>query len=167
MKRFWKPSRWRGSMSAIERIIEDEGGTKTLAAFLATHCPYPACITLSGDLGAGKTTFTQYFIRQLAPNAGDITSPTFTLAQQYDLPEKKSLWHIDLYRIKHEGELAEIGLEEGLQIAICIIEWPEIAEHLLPQDRLSIEITQLEGDKRKICLYSDAQTWNTLLCKLP
>ena len=117
---------------------------KAYAKKLAEATKAPACICLIGDLGAGKTEFARAFIRA---KAGEVTvaSPTFNIVQVYD-----NIQHFDLYRLKSAEELQEIGLEDALQTSICLIEWPQIAESLLPKDRTIIKLEVLDSDTRRI-----------------
>ena len=98
-------------------------------------------ITLSGDLGAGKTTFARALIRHLArdPNI-PVPSPTFTLMQQYELPQF-SLVHADLYRLDGPSELAELGFDDLPKNAVVLLEWPDRAAGFLPADRFDIAFT--------------------------
>ena len=95
-------------------------------------------ITLSGDLGAGKTAAARAMIRYLADDETiEVPSPTFTLAQGYELPPFP-LVHADLYRINDPSELEEIGLSPLPDGAVALIEWPERAAGALPADRIDI-----------------------------
>ncbi len=97
-------------------------------------------ITLSGDLGAGKTAAARALIRFLANDENlEVPSPTFTLAQTYDLPSFPVL-HTDLYRINDPDELAEIGLSPLPEEAMVLIEWPERARNLMPPNRIDIAL---------------------------
>ena len=94
-------------------------------------------ITLSGDLGAGKTAAARAMIRYLADDdALEVPSPTFTLAQIYDQPFP--IVHADLYRINDASELEEIGLSPLPEGTLALIEWPERAPDALPHDRIDI-----------------------------
>jgi len=98
-------------------------------------------ITLSGDLGAGKTTFARALIRRLADDpAIEVPSPTFTIMQTYELP-RFPVVHADLYRISGADELAELGFEDLPVGALTLLEWPDRAAGFLPPDRLDIALT--------------------------
>ncbi len=96
-------------------------------------------ILLKGNLGAGKTTFTQEFCKQL--NVEDeVSSPTYSIVNEYHYPKGK-IFHFDLYRLKNLNEAFEIGIWEYIDSQqICIIEWPEIFEHELIENYHLIEI---------------------------
>lgn len=105
-------------------------------------------ILLKGEMGAGKTTL----IKELAVILGssDSTgSPTFSLVNEYDIPNGK-IYHFDLYRVKSEEEALDFGVEEYLYSGeYCFIEWPEIIEGLLPDEYHLIEII-VENNQRRI-----------------
>jgi N-acetylmuramate 1-kinase len=98
-------------------------------------------VTLSGDLGAGKTTFARALIRYLAGDETiEVPSPTFTLIQTYELP-RFTLVHADLYRLSGAAELAELGFDDLPDGAVVVMEWPDRAAGFLPPDRLDITFT--------------------------
>jgi N-acetylmuramate 1-kinase len=118
--------------------LPDEEATCRLASDLAAILQPGDVVTLSGDLGAGKTTFARAVIRTLAGDATlDVPSPTFTLLQTYTLA-CQTVVHADLYRIGDAEELWELGLEEATAGAVTLIEWPEVAAAVLPGDRLDV-----------------------------
>jgi N-acetylmuramate 1-kinase len=118
--------------------LANETATAHLMADLALLVSAGDVITLSGDLGAGKTAAARTMIRYLAgDDALEVPSPTFTLAQSYDLPPFP-LIHADLYRINDASELEEIGLSPLPEGTLALIEWPERAQGALPDDRIDI-----------------------------
>ena len=117
--------------------LSNETATAQLMADLALLVGPGDVITLSGDLGAGKTAAARAMIRYLANDPMlEVPSPTFTLAQTYDLPFP--ILHADLYRIDDAGELEEIGLSPLPEGTLALIEWPERAPDALPHDRIDI-----------------------------
>jgi hypothetical protein len=126
---------------SFNAALADEGGTYRLMADVAAVIEAGDVITLSGDLGAGKTTFARALIRFFAGDQGiEVPSPTFTLTQTYALP-RFAIVHADLYRVSGPAELAEIGLEDTPDGAVLIVEWPDRAGRLLPADRIDIAFT--------------------------
>jgi N-acetylmuramate 1-kinase len=121
--------------------LADEEATRRLMVDIAAALAPGDLITLSGDLGAGKTTFARALIRHLAGDQTvEVPSPTFTLMQAYDLP-RFSLEHADLYRLSGPAELAELGFEDIAPDAVTLLEWPDRAAGFLPADRLNVALT--------------------------
>jgi tRNA threonylcarbamoyl adenosine modification protein YjeE len=121
--------------------LSNEAATAHLMADLALLIGPGDVITLSGDLGAGKTAAARAMIRYLAgDDALEVPSPTFTLVQAYDLPPFPLL-HADLYRVSDASELEEIGLSPLPEGTVALIEWPERAPQALPADRIDIALS--------------------------
>jgi N-acetylmuramate 1-kinase len=121
--------------------LSNETATANLMADLVLLIVPGDVITLSGDLGTGKTAAARAMIRYLAgDDALEVPSPTFTLAQVYDLPPFPLL-HADLYRINDPAELEEIGLSPLPEGTVALIEWPERAPSVLPEDRIDIALS--------------------------
>ncbi len=119
-------------------------------------------ITLSGQLGAGKTTFTQGLALGLNIKK-HVTSPTFTLLKIYngDLP----LYHIDAYRL--EGVEQDLGFDEYIEgDGVCVIEWSNFIENILPKECLNIEFNILENDDRKLTFKAKGERYERILDKL-
>ena len=107
-------------------------------------------VCFNGDLGAGKTTF----IRQLCLEWGvmdNISSPTFSIINQYKSTSKGSVFHFDFYRMEDAKEAMDIGVEEYLDSGqICLIEWGEKIESLLPQENIHIVEISLAADNKRV-----------------
>lgn len=128
-----------------------EKETKSLAAKIAKNLK-STVISLTGQLGAGKTTFVQGFAKGL--NIKDkIISPTFVLIRQHSIPHTNGhLYHIDLYRLEDTSQITHLGLEEIIKNPenITIVEWAEKAEKLLPKNTVKINIEKIGQDQRRI-----------------
>lgn len=133
-------------------VITSLDETKSLASKLASMAKQGDCFCLTGDLGAGKTEFSRAFIQSLCGEV-NVSSPTFNILQVYENGSAPAIYHFDLYRIKDEGELEEIGFYDALDNGISIIEWPQVAEEVLPKTRrTNIHMEILGEEKRKITI---------------
>lgn len=107
-------------------------------------------VAFAGNMGAGKTTFIQALCRTLGVST-EVTSPTFALVNEYFTAEGDSIFHFDLYRIEDPAELFDLGYEEYFFSGEpCLIEWPEKAEHLIPEDALRVEIRVNDDGSRDL-----------------
>lgn len=106
-----------------------------------------------GGMGAGKTTFIKAVCEQMGVE-DVITSPTFAIVNEYTVASTgESIFHFDLYRIKKIEELYDMGYEEYFYSGhLCFIEWPELAEDLLPEETVKVTIEQDEDGDRKVIL---------------
>ena len=122
-------------------ILADEAATAAVAARLARLLTGGDVVTLSGGLGAGKTTFVRHLLAARG-HQGDVPSPTFGLVIPYDHLDPV-LWHADLYRLEDPAELAEIGLDSLGDDSILLVEWPDRAGPAAwPRAlRLTLEVT--------------------------
>jgi len=131
-------------------ILNSEQDTQSLAEQLAT-LPLTGGVWLAGDLGAGKTTLTRYWLQALG-HTGAVKSPTYTLVEPYSIQRKdgsiKPVYHADLYRLQDPEELSFIGFDEYLDEpeALVIIEWASRADSYLPPPALFIDMTQSVSD---------------------
>jgi tRNA threonylcarbamoyladenosine biosynthesis protein TsaE len=136
--------------------------TQDLAVALAALAQHGDLVVLAGDLGAGKTAFVQGFGRGLGVTE-PITSPTFTLAQQYE--GRLLVHHLDVYRLDQLGEVADLGLSELLDDGgVVLIEWGDAILPVLPNDYLEVRLTYGSGDHagdddRRIVLRAVGPGW--------
>ncbi len=149
-------------MESLEVVTCSSEETKKIASKLASLLSAGTLITLSGQLGAGKTTFTQGLALGLNIKK-HVTSPTFTLLKIYngDLP----LYHIDAYRL--EGIDQDLGFDEYIDgDGVCVIEWSNFIENILPEECLNIEFNILENDDRKLTFKAKGERYERILDKL-
>jgi len=118
--------------------LPNEQATRRLAIDVATILEPGDLITLSGDLGAGKTAFARALIRSVAGDDNiEVPSPSFTLMQIYELP-RFPVVHADFFRLSGSAELSELGFEDLPENAVMLLEWPDRAANFLPADRIDI-----------------------------
>lgn len=127
-----------------EFILNNVEEMRAWAADFAKTLSVPSVVALHGDLGMGKSEIARAAIQTLRGAETVVPSPTFTIVQSYD-----GISHFDLYRVEDAAELTEIGLGDAIENDITLIEWPEIAADMLPDNTIHLFITQ-NGDGRKI-----------------
>ncbi len=129
--------------------VKDEASMAKIGERLASVIKSGDVILLEGPLGAGKTTLARGLIQKFC-GAHDVPSPTYTLVETYENAECP-LWHFDLYRLEKPEDVWELGLEDALDQAVALIEWPDRIEGLLPADALRLTIS-IEGKMRAITI---------------
>lgn len=146
-----------------ERHVEvnDEAGTARAARALSRLARSGDVITLSGPLGAGKTSFARGFISALG-GGEEIPSPTFTLVQVYD-GVSGTIYHFDLYRLERPEDAFEIGIEEAFADGISLIEWPDRLGRYLPADRLDVSIRPGTGETQRTIDFVSGPSWGERL----
>lgn len=153
----------------LDCLLYDAEATAALAERLAPLLRAGDMLLLTGDLGSGKTSFARALIRALpGPNGEDMSqdevpSPTFTLVQIYER-RLAAVWHFDLYRLSAAEEIYELGWEEAVGQAICLIEWPERLGRLAPHSALTLSFAY-EGSGRRLTLAGD-RDWRERLSAL-
>lgn len=120
---------------------------EAFGAKLAEVADKGALVTLSGNLGAGKTTLTRGFMHAVG-HTGAVKSPTYTLVEPYDI-NGRNIMHFDLYRLSDPEELEYLGFRDYLDgTSLCLIEWPEKANGFLPEPDLAISIYVVKGGRQ-------------------
>ena len=128
----------------MEYILNNLQETRNFAREFAKTLHAPITVALHGDLGMGKSEIARTIIQTLRGENTVVPSPTFTIVQSYD-----GISHFDLYRINDASELTEIGLPYAIANDITLIEWPDIAQDLLPENTIHLYITEY-GNGRKV-----------------
>ena len=127
-------------MSIFNFTSNSELETKQLAKKLASKLNLGDIIVLSGELGSGKTKFTEGILSYF--NLSDeISSPTFTIVNEYDT-KNVPIYHFDVYRLEDADEFLAIGGEEYFEKGICMIEWGELIQDILPKDYIKISFSR-------------------------
>ena len=136
----------------LKLSLHEEAGTLALGAALARVLQPGLTLYLRGELGAGKTTLTRALLHA-AGHRGHVKSPTYTLCEPYSLTLGKrsvALFHFDLYRMNAAEEFVEAGFRDHFNAdTICIVEWPENGESLLPQPDITVALT-VSGTGRQV-----------------
>jgi tRNA threonylcarbamoyladenosine biosynthesis protein TsaE len=132
----------------MEIVIKEKRQLPEAAKKLLTHAGNNKIFAFYGSMGAGKTTFIKTICKVLG--AVDlVSSPTFTLVNEYKTTDGASLYHIDFYRIKKLEEVFDFGVEEYLTgESYCFMEWPELVEEILPPGTVSVRIIVDENEHR-------------------
>lgn len=137
----------------LKLITKSSEETISVASKLAKTFKKPLVISLVGDLGAGKTTFTKGFALGLGIDE-NITSPTFTILNEYK--GENNLYHFDMYRLSSKEEADELGFEEYFDLSkldgITVVEWAENVKGLLPNLHTEIEIRKVDDETREIII---------------
>ena len=131
-------------------VSRSEADTEAAGAALAREVSPGTVVLLCGDLGAGKTVFSRGFARGLGVTE-PVSSPTYTIVQEYELGSGSRLYHMDLYRIGDEHAALGFGVDEFLNEpgAISLVEWPERIAGLLPDDAVRVELKHRSPEERE------------------
>ena len=149
-------------MKELKVVTYAPDQTRELGKKLGSLIDGSFLITLSGDLGAGKTTFTQGLARGLEITR-NVTSPTFTLMKSYK--GRLPLYHIDAYRLEDIDQ--DLGFEEYVDgDGVCVIEWSNFIEDVLPEERLSINLTIGDDDSRMLVFSACGDKYEEVLERL-
>jgi tRNA threonylcarbamoyladenosine biosynthesis protein TsaE len=131
----------------MRRFLQSAEATEQFGAALWPLLPVKSLVFLHGGLGAGKTTLVRGFLRA-AGHLGAVKSPTYTLVEEYRIGGRK-IYHFDLYRLADPEELDWIGIRDYLdEDSVCIVEWPEMGEGMLPEPDVSIRLSVQDSGRR-------------------
>lgn len=149
----------------MKKIFEtlNQNQTEKLGEALGKLLKAGDFLAMTGDLGAGKTAFTRGIARGLGIHE-DITSPTFTIINQYEAPVP--LAHMDAYRLKTPEELENAGFYDYMEDFVVVLEWADRVEELLPGDVLWIYFTVLDENRRTIEFQSQTSHYDNILQEL-
>ena len=140
----------RSSMAQETLKQKNERETMRFGRRLAESAKPGTVIALTGDLGAGKTTLTKAIAAGLGVQE-TVTSPTFTIVREYR-SGRLPLFHFDVYRVGDIEEMYELGYEEYFYDGgVCVVEWADLIEEILPEDAVKIHITYGENEEERIC----------------
>lgn len=140
---------------SMKYISKNQEETKEIARKLASQSTGGEVLCLYGDLGAGKTVFASGVIQYFLPQKR-VLSPTFIIVRHYQLNDSavKNIYHLDLFRIKKETEIVELGLNDLINSdSLVLIEWAEKLGKLTLQKRINIEIGMIDSHKRSIKIH--------------
>ena len=139
-------------------LLRGAAETEALGRSIAALLRPGDVIALSGDLGAGKTTFARGLLHALGFD-GDVPSPSFPIVIPYAPPELRiPLWHVDLYRLEDPDEIEELGLDEARGDSVLLIEWPERMGAMLWPDTLRLTFVR-EGEEARRLTWAAPAAW--------
>ena len=127
--------------------------TEKLAKKISKIIKNGVCLCLNGKLGIGKTTLVKFILEHHMGKKINVNSPTFSLVNVYETNNLR-VWHYDLYRLNHKSEIYNLDIELALRDC-TIIEWPEIIEDILPNDRINIYFDEINSTSIEISIFSN------------
>ena len=145
---------------AAEKRTDSVEGTERLGEAFGPSLRAGDVVTLSGELGAGKTRLVSGLARAISPGSR-VRSPSFTLVNE--IPGTPWLFHLDLYRLERERDIEGLGLEEYAERGALVVEWGERLPNAWRADALEITITPLEGDARRLSAHAQGERGAELL----
>jgi tRNA threonylcarbamoyladenosine biosynthesis protein TsaE len=147
-------------LAAQGRLAVNESELTTWGERFGRAARPPLLVTLSGELGSGKTTLARAICRGYGV-PDEITSPTFTIVHEFEAARSR-VFHLDLYRLRGPGELANLGWDEILSAeALVLVEWPERAGSLLPRNHVAIVLQHVPNDETRRLLYAGGDVGET------
>lgn len=140
-------------MDIMEILVENIEDVDRAAGLVLESIGSRKIVALRGKMGAGKTTLTAAMMRVMKMD-DEASSPTFAIVNEYHSSETgQTVYHFDFYRLESSGEALDIGVEDYWDSGnLCLMEWTENIEDILPEDTLFIDIVETDDHKRKITL---------------
>jgi tRNA threonylcarbamoyladenosine biosynthesis protein TsaE len=136
----------------MELLIKNKQHLSAAAAKLLKYAGDKKIFAFYGSMGAGKTTIIKAICEVLGVT-DIVTSPTFTLVNEYMTNKGEAVYHIDFYRIRKQEEVYDFGIEEYLTgDSYCFMEWPELIEEILPQGMVCVRITVADNEQRNLSI---------------
>jgi tRNA threonylcarbamoyladenosine biosynthesis protein TsaE len=133
----------------MDIVFKIEELSKVTHAFL-TEIGTTKCIAFHGEMGVGKTTFISSVCKQLGV-ISNVSSPTFSIINEYSTIDKNTVYHIDLYRLKNESEAIATGVEDCMHSgSFCFVEWPERTPGIFPKETVHCFLSIVGPDERKL-----------------
>ena len=143
----------------------DEAATAALGAALANALPAGTTVALCGPLGAGKTRLVQAIAEAAGVDRQNVTSPTFVLIQEYH--GRRTIYHIDAYRVRDEDEFESLGVEEYFESdGLVLVEWADRVERCLPPERVEIHIEVTGPESRRFEITALGRRYESLIEQL-
>lgn len=152
-------------MDAITFDAADEAATDRLGTALAELLPGGSVVALCGTLGAGKTRLVQAIAAAAGVDRRSVVSPTFMLIQQYQ--GRRSIYHLDAYRLRDEDEFAQLGPEEYFESdGVTLVEWADRVHGCLPPDRIDIDIEVTGPQSRRFAIRAQGDRYAAFAARL-
>jgi tRNA threonylcarbamoyladenosine biosynthesis protein TsaE len=142
--------------------IKQESKTKFLAEKLSSICNKGDILAISGEMGAGKTTFIKYFIKKIS-KIKNIPSPSYNIMLSYET-EKFTIYHMDVWRLKNCEEALSLGITDMFDKSIFLIEWADKIQSILPSNSLKLFIDNINN--KKVLRLEGNKKWNMRLKNL-
>ncbi len=152
-------------MPGLQITTDSASATEALGADLGTLLNPGSFLALKGDMGGGKTCFTRGLVSTLAPESAHlVASPTYAIMNSY--PGNITVHHFDFYRLTGDNDIAELGFEDYFYDAVCVIEWSERLDELLPSDVLILLFEHLGKNRRLISITGSGQKSDEVISQL-